>query len=350
MDVIALDRAGIAEVVAPNGTAVTEGQLERMWRLDPAPILCFDGDAAGRKAAIRAATRALPHLAPDRTLRFVELPAGPGSRRPRPLRRPRGARGAARQPRAARPAAVAARARRRAAGHARGPRGPAPAPGRARRAIADPELRRLYRDQWLDRFQAEMAKAARRGANGSRGRRFKPGAAATPRPPARSATPRGGSPAAASTPRPPARSSSASSISRRRWPPLRAAGGASHRRRASSPRCATSWSTRRSPAQALDREALATILQPLERKQATARRSSGGSAFPSPAATRSPNGRFATWASRSTSLAAEEEIDAALHEAPERLMAGEERRVRGAAPAAIRARGDQPTAGVTRRH
>ena len=76
MDVIALDRAGIAEVVAPNGTAVTEAQLERMWRLDPSPILCFDGDSAGRKAAIRAATRALPLLRPDRTLRFVGLPAG----------------------------------------------------------------------------------------------------------------------------------------------------------------------------------------------------------------------------------------------------------------------------------
>jgi DNA primase len=76
MDVIALDRAGIGEVVAPNGTALTEGQLERLWRLDPSPILCFDGDAAGRKAAIRAATRALPLLRPDRTLRFVELPAG----------------------------------------------------------------------------------------------------------------------------------------------------------------------------------------------------------------------------------------------------------------------------------
>jgi DNA primase len=76
MDVIALDRAGISEVVAPNGTAVTEAQLERMWRLDPSPILCFDGDSAGRKAAVRAATRALPHLRPDRTLRFAELPAG----------------------------------------------------------------------------------------------------------------------------------------------------------------------------------------------------------------------------------------------------------------------------------
>lgn len=76
MDVIALDRVGIAEVVAPNGTAVTEAQLERMWRLDPSPIMCFDGDSAGRKAAIRAALRALPHLAPDRTVRFVELPSG----------------------------------------------------------------------------------------------------------------------------------------------------------------------------------------------------------------------------------------------------------------------------------
>jgi len=76
MDVIALDRAGIAEVVAPNGTALTEGQLERLWRLDPSPILCFDGDNAGKKAAIRAATRALPLLRPDRTLRFIELPAG----------------------------------------------------------------------------------------------------------------------------------------------------------------------------------------------------------------------------------------------------------------------------------
>ena len=76
MDVIALDRAGISEAVAPNGTALTEGQLERLWRLDPSPILCFDGDNAGKKAAIRAATRALPLLRPDRTLRFVELPAG----------------------------------------------------------------------------------------------------------------------------------------------------------------------------------------------------------------------------------------------------------------------------------
>jgi len=76
MDVIALYRAGIGEAVAPNGTALTEQQLERAWRLDPAPILCFDGDSAGQKAALRAATRALPLLGPERTLRFVQLPPG----------------------------------------------------------------------------------------------------------------------------------------------------------------------------------------------------------------------------------------------------------------------------------
>jgi DNA primase len=76
MDVIALDTAGIAEVVAPNGTAVTEAQLERMWRLDPAPLLCFDGDSAGQKASTRAAFRALPYVGPDRTLRFVTMPPG----------------------------------------------------------------------------------------------------------------------------------------------------------------------------------------------------------------------------------------------------------------------------------
>ncbi|WP_019833652.1 DNA primase [Sphingomonas sp. PR090111-T3T-6A] len=76
MDVIALSGAGIDEAVAPLGTALTEGQLERLWRLDPQPILCFDGDSAGQKAAVRAIGRALPFLTPGRTLRFVTLPQG----------------------------------------------------------------------------------------------------------------------------------------------------------------------------------------------------------------------------------------------------------------------------------
>ncbi|MDG6746502.1 toprim domain-containing protein, partial [Staphylococcus aureus] len=62
MDVIALAQAGIEEAVAPLGTALTEHQLERLWRMVDVPTLCFDGDAAGQKAAIRAAHRALPLL------------------------------------------------------------------------------------------------------------------------------------------------------------------------------------------------------------------------------------------------------------------------------------------------
>jgi DNA primase len=76
MDVIALDQAGIGEAVAPLGTALTEGQLGLLWRLSPSPILCFDGDAAGQKAAIRAALRALPAVGPARSLGFVTLPTG----------------------------------------------------------------------------------------------------------------------------------------------------------------------------------------------------------------------------------------------------------------------------------
>ena len=76
MDVIALDQAGIAEAVAPLGTALTEAQLGLLWRLSPTPLLCFDGDAAGQKAAFRAALRALPHVGPGRSLAFATLPAG----------------------------------------------------------------------------------------------------------------------------------------------------------------------------------------------------------------------------------------------------------------------------------
>jgi DNA primase len=76
LDVIALAQVGVEEVVAPLGTALTEHQIERLWRQVDTPLLCFDGDAAGQKAAFRAATRALPGLAPGRSLAFLTLPAG----------------------------------------------------------------------------------------------------------------------------------------------------------------------------------------------------------------------------------------------------------------------------------
>ena len=75
MDVIALAEAGIP-AVAPLGTALTEEQLGLVWRLDPAPVLCLDGDDAGRRAALRGAERALPMLSSERTLRIAELPPG----------------------------------------------------------------------------------------------------------------------------------------------------------------------------------------------------------------------------------------------------------------------------------
>ncbi len=76
MDVIALDRPGLPAAVAPLGTAITEDQIREAWRLAAEPTLCLDGDAAGQRAARRAAERALPLLEPGRSFRFAALPQG----------------------------------------------------------------------------------------------------------------------------------------------------------------------------------------------------------------------------------------------------------------------------------
>jgi DNA primase len=76
LDVIAMAQAGFHDVVAPLGTALTENQIQMLWRLADKPIVCFDGDNAGKKAASRAANRALPLLKPGFSLRFVDLPPG----------------------------------------------------------------------------------------------------------------------------------------------------------------------------------------------------------------------------------------------------------------------------------
>ncbi|MBS0470238.1 MAG: DNA primase [Proteobacteria bacterium] len=76
MDVIALVRAGFEHAVAPLGTALTEDQLHLLWRTAPEPVMAFDGDAAGLKAAHRAAHLALPHLKPGYSVRFAFLPSG----------------------------------------------------------------------------------------------------------------------------------------------------------------------------------------------------------------------------------------------------------------------------------
>jgi DNA primase len=76
MDVIALAAAGIEDAVAPMGTALTEQQVELLWRMADKPLLCFDGDRAGQRAAMKAAVRALPLLRPGHSLQIVQLPAG----------------------------------------------------------------------------------------------------------------------------------------------------------------------------------------------------------------------------------------------------------------------------------
>lgn len=76
MDVIALAQAGFDNVVAPLGTALTENQLDLLWRMAGEPVLCFDGDQAGLKAAWRVADLALPLIQPGRTARFALLPEG----------------------------------------------------------------------------------------------------------------------------------------------------------------------------------------------------------------------------------------------------------------------------------
>ena len=175
LDVIALDQAGIHEAVAPLGTALTEAQLGLLWRLSPTPLLCFDGDSAGQKAAVRAALRALPHVAPGRSLSFVTLPAGQD---PDDLIRAQG-RGAIesllaapehlvdrlwRHERDAEPLATPeqrAGLRRRLLDHVS--------------AIADGDVRDQYRMELLARFDALIRPPERRPKSGPRPGRGAPG-------------------------------------------------------------------------------------------------------------------------------------------------------------------------------
>src|SRR5271157_4023089 len=76
IDVIAMVTAGYEATVAPLGTALTADQLALMWRMADEPILCFDGDAAGRRAAYRALDLALPLIKPGKSLKFAALPGG----------------------------------------------------------------------------------------------------------------------------------------------------------------------------------------------------------------------------------------------------------------------------------
>src|SRR6266567_2553382 len=75
-DVIALVSVGFEATVAPLGTALTAEQLGLLWKMADEPTLCFDGDAAGRRAAYRAIDLALPLIKPGKSLKFASLPEG----------------------------------------------------------------------------------------------------------------------------------------------------------------------------------------------------------------------------------------------------------------------------------
>jgi len=74
MDVVSLHKFGISNAVANLGTAMTERQLDLIWRFFKNPIICLDGDISGRKAAIRAAERLFPMMKPDLNIYFLSLP------------------------------------------------------------------------------------------------------------------------------------------------------------------------------------------------------------------------------------------------------------------------------------
>ena len=90
IDAIAVSEAGFPNVVAPLGTALTPDQCALLWAMASEPILCFDGDGAGRRAAFRAIETALPLIGAGKSLRFALLPEGQDPDDSDPAERPGG--------------------------------------------------------------------------------------------------------------------------------------------------------------------------------------------------------------------------------------------------------------------
>ena len=160
VDVIALAKAGYGNAVAALGTALTPDQLALMWRLADEPILCFDGDKAGRRATYRAVDVALGHLAPGKSVRFALLPEGQD---PDDLVRAEGKAAVERVLGAAHPLVDMLWAREQEAAPADTPERRAAFAGRLRDAVAtirDETLRRFYRDEIETRLRESRRAAA----------------------------------------------------------------------------------------------------------------------------------------------------------------------------------------------
>ena len=181
VDVIAMVTAGFAGAVAPLGTALTENQLALLWKMADEPILCFDGDRAGQKAAYRAADLALPFLAPGKSLRFALLPEGQD---PDDLVRS-GGRGAIEDViAAAKPLAEMIWSRELEGGNFATPERRAALEARVKElsnGIRDEVVRRYYRDDFAERLRRTFAPEGGRGGfagrgnfQGNSGRSFQP--------------------------------------------------------------------------------------------------------------------------------------------------------------------------------
>ncbi|MFC3079747.1 DNA primase [Phenylobacterium terrae] len=173
MDAIACQRAGIA-AVAPLGTALTEDQMEILWRLHPEPTLCFDGDRAGGQAAARSIDRALPLLKPGRSLKFSIVEGG---KDPDDVLREQGPAALKSQLSQTTAFVDALFARERDLEAYDTPERRAGLKGRLRKAAAliqDADLAQAYRDELLRRFDALFERPGRPapqpGPGGRRGR------------------------------------------------------------------------------------------------------------------------------------------------------------------------------------
>ncbi|HEX2217086.1 MAG TPA: DNA primase, partial [Xanthobacteraceae bacterium] len=154
IDVIAMAGAGFPAAVAPLGTALTEDQLALLWRMADEPVLCFDGDAAGRRAAYRVVDLALSALASGKSLRFASLPAGQD---PDDLARSGGREAVAEVIAAAAPLAEMLWARETEAGNFETPERRAALEARLSslvEAIRDPTVRKYYREDLAARLRA----------------------------------------------------------------------------------------------------------------------------------------------------------------------------------------------------
>ena len=178
VDTIAMTLAGHPNTVASLGTALTEDQLALLWRHADEPILCFDGDGAGQRAAFKALDVALPMLAPGKSLRIALLPDGQD---PDDLLRSGGAAAISRVIEAAKPLVELVWSRAVESGPADTPERRAGLARTLRETVAtirDETVKRYYRDE----IEQRLRSLSPRAGNAAPGARNQGGFQRRPRP------------------------------------------------------------------------------------------------------------------------------------------------------------------------